>query len=558
MRSCLDLVIVSAALLPFVKRLVIDSSREFTPRRVIRRKEGVTSVFTDHFSLEVVMEGLPGKEGRVDRPNTWNLGKPGGWEKYEELSVEAASKIEKVLENEELDTEEIMEKVDKIEEKMKFKAFGKTKPKTGKKMAAKVLKTDAEVLEEQTKFIEEEITKVKDDTKGKVGRVYAMKKRISGGRKEAQEPVAIRDPDTDELVVAAEDIKKVTLKYCESNLMKKEEEPKGEAKRIQEECHRWRMKEENDEECDVNKEDFEMVMKKFKGKETKAYDFIVKASPEYKEAIFRLCKRFLDKEEFPRRMQKTMLHMIWKKKGKQEVMKNNRFIHMKDYLSRTCEALVVGMIKEKMFEKSSIYQIGGQAGHSIEEHLYSIKSLIGLMEEQGSGLIITLVDIVGFFDRENILDVVDTMDTMGVSPKAIRLWYKLNEKTEIQVKTAVGLTESVVVGAVVGQGSSGAAVASQAMIDMGLRQYFSGSGDEITLHGVAVATRIRSQPETQGLAPSSPIGPMTAGLHVQDMARRRLCDWPPAAAAAGRRLLQTSSLVYRLLSLNCHTECWSS
>ena len=71
------------------------------------------------------------------------------------------------------------------------------------------------------------------------------------------------------------------------------------------------------------------------------------------------CVRRKREEEFPRRMQKTILHMIWKKKGRQEVLKNNRFIHMKDYLSRTCEALVVGMIKQKIFDKSSIYQIGG-------------------------------------------------------------------------------------------------------------------------------------------------------------------------------------------------------
>ena len=49
-----------------------------------------------------------------------------------------------------------------------------------------------------------------------------------------------------------------------------------------------------------------------------------------------------------------------------------------------------------------------------------------------------------------------------------------------------------------------------------------------TVHGVAVAARYRSQPGAHGLAPISPIGPMTAVLHVQDMADRRLCDWPQA------------------------------
>merc|ERR1711894_152363 len=71
------------------------------------------------------------------------------------------------------------------------------------------------------------------------------------------------------------------------------------------------------------------------------------------------------------------------------------------------------------------------------------------------------------------------MEEMGVNKKAARFWYKLNERTEIRVKTAVGLTEAAEVGALVGQGSSGAAVASQAMVDTGLKQYFGGSGDEM-------------------------------------------------------------------------------
>ena len=105
-------------------------------------------------------------------------------------------------------------------------------------------------------------------------------------------------------------------------------------------------------------------------------------------------------------MQKTTLHMIWKRKGLPEIMKNNRFIHMKEYLARLCEAMVVGMMRGKIFESASVFQIGGQAGHSIEEHIYSIKSLIGLMEMQGKGVILTLVDIIAFFDREDILDVL--------------------------------------------------------------------------------------------------------------------------------------------------------
>ena len=55
----------------------------------------------------------------------------------------------------------------------------------------------------------------------------------------------------------------------------------------------------------------------------------------------------------------------------------------------------------------------------------------------------------------------------GADPKAIRLWHKLNDKTEIYVKTGVGLTEYTEVGAVVGQGTMDGALLSQAVLDEG-------------------------------------------------------------------------------------------
>ena len=114
-------------------------------------------------------------------------------------------------------------------------------------------------------------------------------------------------------------------------------------------------------------------MKKFTTKQTKSYDFPLKSGENYQEAIFKFCKRMLEEEQFPIMFRKTLLYMIWKMKGPQEVLKNNRFIHLKEhYLPRTVEALVVNKMKDDILGKSTIYQVGGQPGHSIEEHLFSI------------------------------------------------------------------------------------------------------------------------------------------------------------------------------------------
>ena len=113
---------------------------------------------------------------------------------------------------------------------------------------------------------------------------------------------------------------------------------------------------------------------------------------------------------------------------------------------------------------------------------------MGLTESLGDGFILTLIDIIAFFDREDILDVIETFEKMSVNKKATRLWYKLNDNTEIQVKTAVGMSGMAQVGPLVGQGSGGAAVGSQAMVDYGLYDYFGGSGDEYYYGAVRIET----------------------------------------------------------------------
>ena len=95
-----------------------------------------------------------------------------------------------------------------------------------------------------------------------------------------------------------------------------------------------------------------------------------------------------------------------------------------------------------------------------------------MFEMIDKGLIITLVDIQAFFDKENIYDAMQTLTDIGVNKKAARVWFKLNEGTEISVKTAGGMSESAHVGDCIGQGTTGAALVSQVNLDQGLQQYF--------------------------------------------------------------------------------------
>ena len=62
--------------------------------------------------------------------------------------------------------------------------------------------------------------------------------------------------------------------------------------------------------------------------------------------MFPFCKDMVEKIDFPKGFRKTILYIIWKQKGPAEVLKNSRFIHMK-------EALEVAKMKQKILKSIS-------------------------------------------------------------------------------------------------------------------------------------------------------------------------------------------------------------
>ena len=94
-------------------------------------------------------------------------------------------------------------------------------------------------------------------------------------------------------------------------------------------------------------------------------------------------------------------------------------------------------------------------------------------EEMSEGFIFLVIDFVSFFDREDVFDCLETLDKLKLNKKAKRLWYLLNKDTQIQVKTAPGMTEEQHVGDCLGQGTAGAGLVSAANLDQGLQKYFN-------------------------------------------------------------------------------------
>ena len=58
----------------------------------------------------------------------------------------------------------------------------------------------------------------------------------------------------------------------------------------------------------------------------------------------------------------------------------------------------------------------------------------------GEGAIVTLLDLVKFFDKQSLIDACNSLYQAKVNPKFYRVWYTLNANTEIEVRTGSGMS----------------------------------------------------------------------------------------------------------------------
>ena len=143
-----------------------------------------------------------------------------GWAKYAEISNKKAPKIKELVET--IDDMDVLERrVHLIDLETQVEAFGIIYQKSNKK---KTKRRDSKELNELVKQQSEELDKIL--SQGYLGkdlnsRIYKMKTAIKGPKHKKQEPMAINDPVTKELLVNEEAIKSASLLHNIKILTKK-------------------------------------------------------------------------------------------------------------------------------------------------------------------------------------------------------------------------------------------------------------------------------------------------------------------------------------------------
>ena len=424
--SCLDLVLISRNLLPFFKSITIDSGRKYSPVRPINKNEVRHS---DHFPVIVTFENIPLlkpiKLGR-NAHTIWNTNKQGGWDAFKE-STQKSDEFDKIIDATKCNTE-IVTNLEKLLSKKKFASFGKVKVrnKTVNKDLQKLYEVKAskmeqkddiedvekaisvKLLELQKEEVEKEIEQVMTvkKSRGRSAAVFNTFQKICGDKKSNQEQVAMIDPVSKVPIFEPNEIKAVSLKYCVDLLTKRNVDEKYEDDFfIQDMIHLVcceDVSDYNDEE--LNLEDFEERLKTLKTKCQNKYKFLLNSGDGYKECLFNLFTKIWASENKPQQWRNTIIVQIFKQKGDASDFNNQRNIHTKEDTPKFFEGIVVDKSKNKLTQACSKFQIGGIPGHRPQEHLFSVKSMIGLYKYLNIPLFLSYWDISKYFDKEILRD----------------------------------------------------------------------------------------------------------------------------------------------------------
>ena len=272
----------------------------------------------------------------------------------------------------------------------------------------------------------EQIADIKK-TKGKTSAIFSTLNSIRGKKKTGPEMVAMKDPETGNMIFDPEALKSASVDYCVKLLQNTNVDPEFKDDiDIENLLHYYRMmvNDQNDQE-ELTYDDFQTRNKKIGSKNGEKYKFLINAGQGFQNCLFNLFKQVWATEEKPQQWRNTIVIQLYKGKGSINEFQFQRYIHTKEEVPKYFEGIVVDKSKDKLVKGCSKFQIGGIQKHRSQEHLFTVKRVISLYVILKIPLFLQIFDLSKYFDREILKNAMDTLYNCGVTGKLYRLWYNL-------------------------------------------------------------------------------------------------------------------------------------
>ena len=316
------------------------------------------------------------------------------------------------------------------------------------------------ILEKQKESFDKEINNLKNlkRKKGKSAAIFKIKENIICNEKNSQGSVSMKHHKTKEQLFNNNEIKKSALEYCTELLTNREPGDEYSTDHyITKMLHTATMIEvlDDNEIVEFTFDLFYQTLEDLYKTKKEKYQFILQSGNSYKNAIFGLFKQVWGKIKKPQQWRNSLIIQLYKGKGPKDEFEN----------------MILKIAKPLLVAGTTKFQIGLIPNHRAQEHLFTLKSVIALYMSYGISLILQLIDISKFFDRENLRDALDSIYSSGIKGNIYRLIYEMNKNTQIQVKSLSGISNIACTGENVAQGSVSAGLISANNLDNGINKH---------------------------------------------------------------------------------------
>ena len=176
------------------------------------------------------------------------------------------------------------------------------------------------------------------------------------------------------------------------------------------------------------------VLDKIKLDNKNVYRDLTKSGWLFKSALLSFYNRCYKDEKIPKVWEETVLMKLYKNKGKRTDLKMNRFIHLKSFLPKTFEKLVMNKIEGRLDKKTPQFQIGGRKKSSTTEHLLTLMMYMKRLEKEQGGGICQFMDIKTCFDKMTLSDSLFECAQAGVVGKPLRTIKAITNNLTIKIQ----------------------------------------------------------------------------------------------------------------------------
>ena len=426
--NILDIMITNAN--DKVTEFKVDTKLEITPFRVRKVKGGLSRKYTDHLSLLTTIQ-VQGRSTQVNKLVQWNYFKANGDKNFHDEMELAANQLAEDVENRNLTVDQIHSRLIKRINNIKHRVYGKTS--VTQKKAQEM--SDYALWQKRLKEVEKSIHSL---NKFKItDRIWEMRNNISYKFKDKQF-VSVTDPRTGNLTKSKEETFDAILDY-NFELLRKDKnitsDEVAEKERIKDMVTQSGMNSDtNPGDGEFTRNEMHEVMEKVKVDNKNVYWDVLKSGPIFRNALLNFFNRCYKDEQIPKEWDETTLMKLYKNKGKRTDLKMNRFIHLKPFMPKLFEKLVMKKVESRLADKTPEFQIGGRKKSSTTEHLLTLMMYMKRLEKDNGGGICQFMDIRTCFDKMTLKDSLYECAQAGIVGKPLRTINNITDNLKIRIQ----------------------------------------------------------------------------------------------------------------------------